>query len=157
MDESPLTPQIIRDTALRFGLAWDAAWPVPELAQTPQGIRIGAILDHLRHPAGKMLKRDTAVMLGAFTFYPAESYLKKDETVTRLTEKERDVLLVLLEAEGQIIPRDLLLHKVWGYASSVETHTLETHIYRLRQKLGDTGTRPTILLTAGEGYRIAAE
>lgn len=71
-----------------------------------------------------------------------------------LTGKECDILLALYEAEGQRMPRRALLESVWSYASDVETHTLETHIYRLRQKIEDDPGNPAILLTHGDGYAL---
>jgi DNA-binding response OmpR family regulator len=155
MSDSKLTHLIIRDTALRFGLAWNVTNPVPVAARTAAGIRIGALLDHLRHPANRLLKPGTEVALGPLQFFPAENHLKKDGEVVRLTEKERDILLILLEADGKVITRENLLHTVWGYASDVETHTLETHIYRLRHKIESHPGKPELLITAGEGYRLS--
>lgn len=154
MSDSKLAQLIIRDTALRFGLAWNVTSPVPVAARSAAGIRLGAILDHLRHPANRLLKPGTEVALGGLLFYPAENHLKKDGAVIRLTEKERDILLILLEAGGAVIARENMLHTVWGYASDVETHTLETHIYRLRHKIEAQPGKPELLLTAGEGYRL---
>jgi DNA-binding response OmpR family regulator len=78
----------------------------------------------------------------------------------RLTEKERDILLCLLAAKAQgegggAVERRALLDRVWGYAETVETHTLETHIYRLRQKIEMDPASPQYLLTDGTGYRLA--
>jgi DNA-binding response OmpR family regulator len=81
--------------------------------------------------------------------------LREGMRVLRLTEKERDILLALLEASGQRVERRDMLEKVWGYASGVETHTLETHVYRLRQKMEIDPAKPVIVLTDGDGYRLA--
>lgn len=153
-DDSILTQTLIRDTALRFGLAWNVTQDVPQAARTATGIRIGTILDQLRHPANRLMKAGTAVGLGTMMFFPAESYLKAGDDIIRLTEKERDILLILIEADGRVISRDNLLHTVWGYASGVETHTLETHIYRLRHKIEPSPGKPVLLVTAGEGYLL---
>ncbi len=154
MADSEFAQTLIRDTALRFGLAWNITFSIPVAARTAAGIRIGAVLDQLRHPANRLLKAGTMVPLGPNQFFPAESHLKRDGEIIRLTEKERDILLILLEAEGRVIARENLLHTVWGYASDVETHTLETHIYRLRHKIEPQPGKPVLLLTAGEGYRL---
>jgi hypothetical protein len=71
-----------------------------------------------------------------------------------LTAKECDILMTLYEAEGNRLDRQALLDRVWAYAVNVETHTLETHIYRLRQKIEDDPAKPAIILTAGDGYAL---
>ena len=71
----------------------------------------------------------------------------------RLTGKETDILKYLYRAAGSV-SRDVLLDQVWGYNASVSTHTLETHIYRLRQKLERDPANATILITEGGGYRL---
>jgi DNA-binding response OmpR family regulator len=70
----------------------------------------------------------------------------------RLTEKERDILYALVNAPGHTLSRQALMDRVWAYADGVETHTLETHIYRLRQKIEKDSGAPEILLTCPEGY-----
>lgn len=75
-----------------------------------------------------------------------------------LTEKEVAILLYLAEqgAAGRSgVPRDELLHKVWGYHPEATTHTLETHIYRLRQKIDPNPDNPQLLVTKDEGYSLA--
>jgi len=70
----------------------------------------------------------------------------------RLTEKERDILAYLSRNQGRTVERTALLREVWGYVDGVETHTLETHIYRLRQKIEADPANPAILLAEGSGY-----
>lgn len=72
----------------------------------------------------------------------------------RLTEKEVAILCYLKDSAPLPIKRQVLLEKVWAYADGVETHTLETHIYRLRQKIESDPSSPQILLTAEDGYRL---
>ena len=72
-----------------------------------------------------------------------------------LTETESALLARLARAKGGVVPREVLLREVWGYSSSVSTHTLETHIHRLRRKIESARGRPKLLLTAPGGYRLA--
>jgi DNA-binding response OmpR family regulator len=73
----------------------------------------------------------------------------------RLTEKETSILKYLYRAGGRPVTRDVLLDEVWGYNSGVTTHTLETHVYRLRQKIEPDPANASILVTEGGGYRLA--
>src|SRR5690606_22721894 len=74
--------------------------------------------------------------------------------VIRLTEKESHILRLLVASGGQAVSRKRLLDDVWQYADGIQTHTLETHIYRLRQKIEDDPAQPKILLTDEAGYRL---
>ena len=69
-----------------------------------------------------------------------------------LTDKEGDLLSVLLQASPHTVSKDSLLQQIWGYGEQVDTHTLETHIYRLRTKLSDILTEGKGLLTHADGY-----
>jgi hypothetical protein len=73
----------------------------------------------------------------------------------RLTDKETEVLLFLFEAISEGVSRETLLHHVWGYSPEAQTHTLETHIYRLRQKIEPDPAAPRYLLTLDDGYAVA--
>jgi DNA-binding response OmpR family regulator len=73
----------------------------------------------------------------------------------RLTEKETAILLYLNRAKGIVVSRDELLREVWGYNANVTTHTLETHIYRLRQKIEANPANAQLLVTDAGGYRLA--
>jgi DNA-binding response OmpR family regulator len=74
----------------------------------------------------------------------------------RLTEKETNILKYLYRASDAVVPRDELLHEVWGYNAGVTTHTLETHIYRLRQKIEPDPSNARILVTETGGYRLVS-
>lgn len=80
----------------------------------------------------------------------------EDDYKVRLTEKETNILKYLYRAGEKPVSRKDLLNDVWGYNAGVTTHTLETHIYRLRQKIEATPTDARILLTAPDGYRLNA-
>ena len=93
--------------------------------------------------------------LGPYTFKPsAKILITEDDKKIRLTEKETNILKFLYRAGAGVVPRDTLLHEVWGYNAGVTTHTLETHIYRLRQKIEPDPSNARILLTESGGYRI---
>ena len=74
--------------------------------------------------------------------------------ILRLTDKEQDILMCLHQNQDQHVDRQRLLDLVWGYADGVETHTLETHIYRLRQKIETDPTKPNFLMTDEHGYYL---
>ena len=73
-----------------------------------------------------------------------------------LTSKEADVLRFLYRLEGCSVKAEVLLHEVWGYSQNAETHTLSTHIYRLRQKMESEPAHPVLLKSVGQGYRLEA-
>lgn len=81
-------------------------------------------------------------------------WIGKGESPIRLTEKEVAILCCLMKSKGSSVSRQSLLDAVWAYADGVETHTLETHIYRLRQKIEADPSAPAILLTEDNGYRL---
>ena len=72
----------------------------------------------------------------------------------RLTEKETAILKYLFRAGDKVVSRDTLLNEVWGYNAGVTTHTLETHVYRLRQKIETDPSNAEILVTEPGGYRL---
>jgi DNA-binding response OmpR family regulator len=72
----------------------------------------------------------------------------------RLTEKETAILKYLYRAGAKVVNRETLLSEVWGYNSGVTTHTLETHVYRLRQKMERDPSAAVILVTEPGGYRL---
>lgn len=100
---------------------------------------------------------DAVFAIGPYTFRPAVKMLTdEDSKKIRLTEKETNILKFLYRAGGQVVSRDVLLHEVWGYNAGVTTHTLETHIYRLRQKIEPDPSNARLLVTESGGYRLAA-
>ena len=98
---------------------------------------------------------DAVFKLGPYSFRPALKLLVcADDTKIRLTEKETNILKFLYRAPIPVVPRDMLLQEVWGYNAAVTTHTLETHIYRLRQKIEPDPANVQLLLTETGGYRL---
>ena len=100
---------------------------------------------------------DAVFQLGPYTFKPAMKMLiTEDDRKIRLTEKETNILKFLYRSSEGVVPRDILLHEVWGYNAGVTTHTLETHIYRLRQKIEPDPSNARLLVTEAGGYRLVA-
>ncbi len=100
---------------------------------------------------------DAVFQIGPYIFKPAAKMLiDENDRKIRLTEKEANILKFLLRAGDQVVPRDVLLHEVWGYNAGVTTHTLETHIYRLRQKMEPDPSNARFVVTESGGYRLVA-
>ncbi|GGC27633.1 DNA-binding response regulator [Siccirubricoccus deserti] len=101
---------------------------------------------------------DAVFVIGPYSFRPSSKLLLEQarNRKIRLTEKESAILKYLYRAGGRPVGRQILLNEVWGYNSAVTTHTLETHIYRLRQKIEPDPTNARLLLTEGGGYKLDA-
>jgi len=98
---------------------------------------------------------DAVFIVGPYTFKPAAKMLiDQGGGKVRLTEKETSILKFLYRAGEKVVTRDVLLHEVWGYNAGVTTHTLETHIYRLRQKIEHDPSNAEILVTETGGYKL---
>jgi DNA-binding response OmpR family regulator len=118
--------------------------------------RFGVLLARIRAQLRQHEQSEDAVFsIGAYTFRPSAKLLT-DETQSkiRLTEKETSILKYLFRAGEKVVSRDVLLHEVWGYNAGVTTHTLETHIYRLRQKIERDPSNAEILVTETGGYKL---
>jgi DNA-binding response OmpR family regulator len=98
---------------------------------------------------------DAVFSIGPYTFRPSSKLLVSPKgSKVRLTEKETAILRYLYRAGQRPVSREILLQEVWGYNSGVTTHTLETHIYRLRQKVENDAGNPAILVTEAGGYKL---
>jgi DNA-binding response OmpR family regulator len=98
---------------------------------------------------------DAEFQIGKYTFRPANKLLTDIRGgKLRLTEKEAAILKFLHAAGRQSVAREILLREVWGYNANVTTHTLETHIYRLRQKIEENPAEAQLLVTDGGGYKL---
>ncbi|MCR9219440.1 MAG: response regulator transcription factor [Alphaproteobacteria bacterium] len=119
--------------------------------------RLNVLLARLRAQLRQHEQSEDAVFtIGPYSFRPAAKLLL-DETTgakVRLTEKETAILKYLYRAGGKAISRDVLLGEVWGYNAGVTTHTLETHVYRLRQKIESDPSNARILVTEPGGYKL---
>lgn len=98
---------------------------------------------------------DAVFTIGRYTFRPSSKLLLDEKGAkVRLTEKETAILKYLYRAGDKSVSREVLLHEVWGYNSGVTTHTLETHIYRLRQKIERDPSNAELLVTEAGGYKL---
>ena len=98
---------------------------------------------------------DAVFTIGPHAFRPGSKLLLNPKgSKVRLTEKESSILRYLYRAGERPVSREKLLQEVWGYNSGVTTHTLETHIYRLRQKIERDAAAPALLLTEASGYKL---
>ena len=122
--------------------------------------RLGVLLARLRTQLRQHEQSENAIFsIGPYSFHPAAKLILHDEKQQKvhLTEKETAILKFLYRAGGRPVSRDTLLDEIWGYNynTRVTTHTLETHIYRLRQKIEADPSCPALLLTEPGGYRLA--
>ncbi|WP_298965772.1 response regulator transcription factor [uncultured Methylobacterium sp.] len=115
-------------------------------------VLLARIRAHLRQYEAS---EDAVFQIGPYTFRPGAKLLVGDRgSKLKLTEKETAILRFLYRAGRQVVGRDTLLAEVWGYNAQVTTHTLETHIYRLRQKIEPNPASASILVTEGGGYKL---
>lgn len=119
--------------------------------------KFNVLLARIRAQLRQHKQSDDAIFsVGPYSFQPAAKLLINKETAKkiRLTEKETAILKYLYRAGSRVIGRDVLLNEVWGYNAGVTTHTLETHVYRLRQKIEADPSNATLLVTEPGGYRL---
>ena len=115
-------------------------------------VLLARIRAHLRSHAQS---EDAVFKIGQYSFRPSAKLLQgPNNSKVRLTEKETSILKFLYRAGDKVVGRETLLHEVWGYNPAVTTHTLETHIYRLRQKIEADPAHAKLLVTESGGYRL---
>ena len=119
--------------------------------------RFAVLLSYIRAQLRDYEHSEGAVFrLGAYEFRPAAKLLVDEKgKKIRLTEKETNILKYLYRAGEKAVSREELLAEVWGYNAGVTTHTLETHVYRLRQKIEPDPANARLLLTEAGGYKLA--
>ena len=120
--------------------------------------KLSVLMARIRAHIRQHERSDDAIFtIGPYTFQPANKMLviAEENKKVRLTDKETAILKFLYRAGDCAVSREVLLDKVWGYNTNVTTHTLETHVYRLRQKLEPQPSNAQILVTEPGGYRLA--
>ena len=135
----------------------DLPSPVP-----PRPVRAGSLLDQMaRDVAARSLITPRWEGMTEIAVGPARFYIRdliwaatSDAPPQKLTEKERDLIMALYLAPQKSLGREDLLDQVWGYRPDLDTHTLETHIYRLRHKIEADPATPQIVITIPNGYRL---
>jgi len=144
MDHQKLV--IIKDIAEKNAINTENT---PKIAFSDKKTRIGKILDQINE------KNDPKTYkIGNSILDTTQDTFKNNQKTIQLTEKETALLATLAKAQGSPINRKELLDHIWNYAENIETHTLETHIYRLRQKIENDPTNPQIILTHEDGYKL---
>ena len=119
--------------------------------------RLNELLARLRAQLRLFEARDAAVFtVGPYVFHPAKKLLRNGRENRRvwLTAKELAILRFLCRADGRLVDRETLLQGVWGPNATATRHMLETHLYRLRQKIEPDPKRPVLLLTERGAYRL---
>lgn len=164
--KDPITARIVAEGLARLGhqvshgddmgATDDLIVPCDDLIPPGGGARLGAVLDAALVFVARVQSMPGMVTFAGLRLETGPCLLHKDGAVIHLTEKERDILLRLHQAGAAGVDRATLLEDVWGYQAGIETHTLETHIYRLRQKIEDDPAKPALLLTDQNGYVLAA-
>jgi len=126
-----------------LSLSWAKPW------------RLGVLLRQIGQALHQPVLYIDDIAIGSYLFKPQEkSLLRQDGEEISLTDREVDILAYLLRRPGKPVSREELLKNVWQYQEGVDTHTLETHIYRLRQKVELHANDPRILLTVDGGYSL---
>ena len=119
--------------------------------------RLGVLLARIRAQLRQFEQSEDAVFtIGPYSFRPSAKMLLDEakNSKVRLTEKETAILKYLYRVGNKVVGRDTLLGEVWGYNAGVTTHTLETHVYRLRQKIEEDPSNAKLLVTEPGGYRL---
>lgn len=99
------------------------------------------------------VRHKECIMFKEYTLYPVTKEITTPTDTIKLTEKEVVILKYLYSRSPQTISKEELLQNVWGYSAEMTTHTIETHIYRLRQKVEQNGGSQ-IIITENNGYRL---
>jgi len=125
---------------------------IPRFVIESKKYRLGDILAKIVQIATHPLQYIEDISIGNIVFSPQEKLIIKEGREVTLTDKEVDILYYLIKNIGVEVAKDRILKDVWEYQEGVDTHTLETHIYRLRQKIENNADSPDFLITKEQGY-----
>jgi len=133
-----------------------SAEPIPDVETLDLPLRASALIGRIRSLVRTFkVREDPWLTIGPYRLSQGTRILEgPDGQSEKLTDKEADFLSFMHRARGEIVPRDVLLAEIWGYNAQVTTHTLETHIYRLRQKIEKDPANAELLITEPGGYRL---
>ena len=119
--------------------------------------KINVLVAKIRSNIRQFEQSEFAILrCGRFSFKPGDKILLNNSSKeeVRLTDKETAIIKLLYLSGGEVVTRATLLEEVWGYNTTLTTHTLETHIYRIRQKVGNASSGQDFIATESEGYRM---
>ena len=119
--------------------------------------KINVLVAKIRSNIRQFEQSEFAILrFGRFSFKPGDKILLNNSSKeeVRLTDKETAIIKLLYLSGGEVVTRATLLEEVWGYKTTLTTHTLETHIYRIRQKVGNASSGQDFIATESEGYRM---
>ena len=119
--------------------------------------KINVLVAKIRSNIRQFEQSEFAILrFGRFSFIPGDKILLNNSSKeeVRLTDKETAIIKLLYLSGGEVVTRATLLEEVWGYNTTLTTHTLETHIYRIRQKVGNASSGQDFIATESEGYRM---
>ena len=119
--------------------------------------KINVLVAKIRSNIRQFEQSEFAILrFGRFSFKPGDKILfnNSSKEEVRLTDKETAIIKLLYLSGGEVVTRATLLEEVWGYNTTLTTHTLETHIYRIRQKVGNASSGQDFIATESEGYRM---
>ena len=120
--------------------------------------KLGVLLARLRaHIRQHEMSEDASFAVGPYVFRPAIKILQRNDggKDIGLSEKENAILKQLYRAGDTAVSCEVLYTDIWDHSAALMTHTLQTHIYRLRQKIEENPSMPSILLSEHGGYRLA--
>ena len=120
--------------------------------QLPSSLReINAVIESAA--AKKIFSNNSSIEIKKYLLNKNEKKLSKNENEIVLTEKEIQLLELFLNNKKPI-SKDKILSSVWNYSSDADTHTVETHIYRLRKKINDKFSDANFIINSKDGYSL---